>query len=252
MKKGVRRFTVDLEPSVYEVLEKLSERLGTSRVKLISKGIETFTDIDEDTRSVYYQAALSKMRSLQKERETAGGFEREKIDERLKKHQAIAFFFSPGSLSEEKTMAGEQDGMTYRKLKDGIVTFPDDWVIVEDAVKPLSECRNAAVVEVKNAPGCPHFLFGIDTLEDTRDEEKIFEACAKTFPAFQKILDSRVHLDYSYDKDGTAIATNYDEYICSPQPGIFQIYEEGSLDRLGGYVPPYGAMVIHDSKEKSS
>lgn len=145
-----------------------------------------------------------------------------------------------------KKLKKSAPNMSTIPIKDGYVTYPADWVVLDDVCGPAEDCRYAGVVEFHNGTGygIPHFLFFCDTQYgvDYSGEliKRVKDACAEAYPNLKKYLYTP--LPSLAIKD----AEDRTKWADTPSFGIFSLPVDGD-PALAIATPVLGAKIVHNS-----
>ena len=106
------------------------------------------------------------------------------------------------------------------EIKNGYIQYPEDWVILNP--NKAKDCSSACVVECKNNPDIPHYLFFTNKTRDEYNKafyDEVNELCCMRNTLFEKVLNTN-----------------------ELNVGYFPIYSKD--EAIDEYSFPYDAMVV--------
>lgn len=248
MKIPRKRLSVDFWETVYAMVVHSAKRQGRSSSYVVNKILETVLSLTPDMRKRL--ACFCNEQYVDSNR--IGGFNEQESE----KWRSLKEMF------ELESVSLSNENMKAMPIKDGIVTFPDDWVVLD--VGNPSECMYAGVVEIKNdekytenREPLPHMLFYCSykySNEYTQQlKNDIYTAIEQLYPIFSRIVQDEPTLEEYYSanfrtKEGRAKAR---ELASRPAVGLFALPEY--LDPIywnsssPNFEPVMGAMVIRNN-----
>ena len=242
---GGKKLSIDLPDENRRKLEQIKERTRIPYGGTINTLISTFCDLPDELRSDLSDFCIAKLQILCDQMDRAGGFELEALASKTKRYMDILSFLSDGSPVSLDAIK-RKPRMTTISIKDGVVVYPEDWIVVNREAAP--ERRYAGVVECRDADGIriPHFLFFTNrkyAREYTEQEiAQINRLCAHASQIFARVQEMQVKPVPDPDHPGRYL--NEKEYLDAPQIGYFALYEQGDPAYPSDYDPPYGAKII--------
>lgn len=253
MKIPRKRLSVDFWEPVYSMVVHSAKKQGRSGSYVVNKTLETILSLTPDIRKEL--ALFCNEQYVDSCRR--GGFD----EQESRKWRSLKELFELESIS----LADRN--MTTIPIKDGIVTFPSDWVILD--VGNSVECMYAGVVEIKNdekytrdGKSLPHMLFycNYKYANDYPNSLKndIYSAIKRLYPEFSRIIQDEPTIEEYYSvnyktKEGRAKGK---ELASRPAVGLFALPEY--LDPIywnsssPNFEPVLGAMVVRsDTRSKA-
>lgn len=248
---GGKKLSIDLPEENRRKLEQRKEKTRIPYGGTINALISTFCDLPDNIRSDLSDFYTAKLQTLCAHMDRAGDFEREELKITIKRYMEMLSFINDG-IPINLDAIKRKPKMTTISIKDGVVIYPEEWVVVNPDV--AAQCRYAGVVEcrVTDDVHIPHFLFFTNNKyarEYSKQEiTQINRFCANESKQFAKVLAMQVQLVPDPDHPGTYL--NEKEFLDSPKIGYFHLYVQGDPTCPSGYDPPYGAKIIRNCDEK--
>ena len=245
---GKKKVSIDFTEPEYALLADRAKKEGISNSAVVNGMISLFFRISPDVAkkigNFCYQQYLQEKSTL----ELLSGFDRDEAQKRMTQFGKISSYFGYDTPSEK------DNSMKITFLKNGYVTYPKDWIVLDNVFGSAENCMYAGCVESRNSKkfGIPHFIFFCDMKygKDYTDEmsEKIYSACAKAYPKFREFYNMEQPMPDPHDKEALQ---RWNEAPCF---GLFHIVEKGDPiywhDADPDYQPPYGAVIIRDDEDK--
>jgi len=244
---GGKKLSIDLPEENRKKLEQIKEKTRIPYGGTINTLISTFCDLPDKMRVDLSDFCIAKLQTLCDQMDRAGGFEREELSVTIKRYLKILSFINDGK-SFSLDAIKRKPRMTTISIKDGIVIYPEEWIVVNPDVS--AQCRYAGVVEcrVTDDVRIPHFLFLTNKkyAREYTDQEisQINRLCAYKSQLFAKVQAMQVQLIPDPNNAGRYL--NEKEYLDSPQIGYFHLCVQGDPACPSDYDPPYGAKIIRN------
>jgi hypothetical protein len=139
-------------------------------------------------------------------------------------------------------------------LTDGTVSFPADWIQVDNPFGTNEEATNVLVVEAQNEKryGVPHFILPVNIDRVTEEvRRKVIDACQTVYPALADVIAKQIEppmTDYKTDPDyWDKVKASQD----SPLLGVFRVVATDDWWYDADHKYPFDVVVIRRySKEK--
>lgn len=241
---GKKKVSIDFTEPDYSLLVPRAKEKGKSTSTIVNGLISLFFRISPDVAKKIGSFCYSQYMQEKELLETLSGFERDEAQKRTNQYERLASFFGYDTPSEV------DDYMRITFLKKGYAVYPKNWIVLDTVFGPADSCMYAGVVESLNSEkfGIPHFIFFSNVkYADNYSadmEARIYEACAKAYPDFNKFYDSQVPDPDLNDPK------SIDEWTAAPCFRLFHLVELGDPqywhETNPDYRPPYGAMIVRD------
>ena len=244
----IGKLSFDVSSENRHRLEKIKRETGMKYGATLNALIQTFCDLPYDVSADLFDFCKLKVQLLYETMDSAGEYEAQELLDKADRYLSILRFLNHG-IPVKVTPIERKPAMRTVPIKDGVVTFPSDWIIVNPEESAL--CSFAGVVECRNSEkfGIPHFLFFNNAAsgKDYSEEElsRVDQLCAELSPEFASALQNQVSLKKKKKNPGKYL--NIEEHLSSPFIGHFALYVKDDASKTGN--PPYGAMIIRNQTE---
>lgn len=251
MEKVANAFTCNLDSENRKILELKKINEGYKLGETVNLLISTFGVLPSEVSSELLEYIDARVQVLSVQAESAGGYEKERLAEIIKKYKQIAAYLNNGKALKSQS-SKSVSLMQEIPIKNGILKCPETYVITnpEEAAESLYAC----VIECRNSEryGIPHYLVHCDRKYgsdyDADYEVKLLQKVLAKDPSFQKIIDLQVKPMKNSEALGTLL--NSEEFLKSPEIGFFHVYEHGDPAYPPDYNPPYGVEIVRDGTLK--
>lgn len=246
-----KKFSFDLADENRKKLEKRKRQTRIPHGVTMNTMIDIFCGLPDELRTILNNATSNYVQTLSDQMDHAGEFELANLTSLTKKSLDLLTFLNDGCPVSLESIKAKPRLKTIQ-IKDGIVIFPEDWIILNQDAAPGS--MYAVVVEIRDMDGIrlPHFIyFSISKLKNMSNYEisQINQLCANASKLFQEAQKRQVRLIEDPKNPGQYL--NLEEYLASPEIGHFDLYEEGEHPlHQYDYEPPYGARIIRKQKKE--
>ncbi len=231
--------SVQLEQEQYQMLSSIAKDNESSVGSVISTVLELLFDVRSIVGLPLAKFFDLQIRLLRIELIDPRSFGHDQNMERLSLLEQLKDVFRPDDYENliSRTIA----------CKDGVITFPREWLVVneEDALK----CRYAGVIEgsVRNDM-IPHFLFFTEysdaSMYTEEMKEKILKACVKMCPDFRKVVDREIKREDGIIRyDGLSDYLFDRSYYMKPEYDFFPIRSDDDPGFSGPENQPYGCYI---------
>lgn len=246
-----KTFTCNLDSENRKILEVMKTDEGYRLGEAVNLLINTFGMLPKVIRCELLEYVDGRLQVLSAQADSAGGYEKERLAEIIKKYTLIATYLNHGKAlkaQSSKTVSLMQE----IPIKNGILKCPKTYVITNP--EAAAESPYACVIECRNSEryAIPHYLVHCDRKYgsdyDADYEVKLLQKVLAKDPSFQKIIDLQVKPVKNPEALGTLL--NTEEFLKSPEIGFFHVYEHGDPAYPPDYNPPYGVEIIRDGKSK--
>lgn len=111
-------------------------------------------------------------------------------------------------------------------LANGLVSIPEDWIVVSNPFGLDSEATDLAVVESLNWEKykVPHFAVLVNAVRLTVENcDKIIEACCEVYPALTDIVEMQIDPPMTTPDSDPYYWEKVELYQASPYLGVFRV-----------------------------
>ena len=231
--------SVQLEQEQYDMLSRIAEKNAGSVGSVISTVLELLFDVRGIVGLPVAKFLDLQMRSLRIALIDPKSFSRERDMERMSLLERINDIFRPDDYEAQISRTIE--------CKDGVITFPREWIVVNE--KDAPKYRYAGVIEGSAMNSMiPHFLFFTEYSDagmyTDKLKEKILKTCIEKCPDFKKVVDKEHEREEGIVKyDGLSDYLFDRNYYMKPEYDFFTIRCDDDPGFGGPENQPYGCYI---------
>lgn len=243
---GKKKVSIDFSEPEYKLMVEKAKKEGKSNSAVINSLVSLILRLSPDVADMIGSYCYEEYQKETAKLEQQSGYERNETQKRADQFYTVSSYFGIDRDSYKK-----KTGMCFTFLKNGYVTYPKDWIILENVFGPTDDCMYAGCVECRNAGkyNIPHFIFFCNQkyANEYSDEmvEKIYAACARAYPEFKKLFNMQV------PNPNLKSQESLKKWNDAPCFGIFHIIEKDDPlywhNGQPNYKPPYGAMIVRET-----
>lgn len=246
---GKKKVSIDFYDPCYQSMITAAKEKKSSNSNIINTLVEVFLQLSPTVRQDIGTYCQTRYTQEKVAADTLTGMEQKEREAYAEQYHKLSTYFGV-----KKTDAPPKTNKIF--LKDGYVTFPDDWIILPDVYDRPDNCLYAGVVESRNCEKyhIPHFIFFCNykyTSEYPADfTDTVYQRCAAVYPDFRRLYNMQLPTpDLSRtDPEGLEIMQKWYD---APQFSLFHIVEKDDpiyWNRVTpNYNPPYGVMIVRDN-----
>jgi len=246
-----RKLSIDLTPENRQTLEEIKKTYGIPYGDTINTILTAVLAQSPESSASLLGFLKSEMRTISAKLNVTGAYGNEQLKQQYNEYGILARCFNDWKYLTPRDLCSKEKLQKIR-IKNGLLICPEDWIILNP--EEAREKEYAGVVECNNSSfyHIPHFVWFRESPSVTditlEEKESVKKMCVQKWPHFKDIIQKQVTLVSDSEYPGNY--KNLDEWMRSPEIGLFTILADDNPLYDAEKKPPFGAKIIKNKKKE--